>query len=303
MGAPATYDGAGSMTMHTSPSGAAGAIFRDGEREREFARDGFTVLPLLSAEAAAAALARLDVLVRKYRRGIAGRLCHMSYVDPDPAYRKAADAFVRDAIAGPLHRAVAGYRTVSGGVFLKAAGAGEVAAHTDWTLTEDRAEVTFSVWCALADVDERNGALRIVPGSHRLSDNVAGIGIPPFFEAYVEQAKARSVAVPLRPGEAVAFDSRAIHWSPPNRTERPRPALQIVCLPERSRHVYYVPAGEGREARFELFAIADGANQDFTPAEVAGGARPGARLGFVRDDNRPLPQAAFERMLDRRSVP
>jgi len=275
--------------------------FLDPEREREFVRDGFTVLRLLSAEAAAAARARLDALLRTFREPADARRCHMSYTHPDPACRKAADAFVRELVGGPLRAAVEGYRIVSGGVFLKAPGAGEVALHRDWSLTEDRRQVTFSLWCALDGAEAANGALQMVPGSHLLSENIAGAGVSPFFAGYAEAVKARSVPVPLRPGEAVAFDSRTLHWSPPNRSGRARTAVQVVCLPAATRHVYYVPEAATGGGRFEMFEIADGASHDFTVAELADGARPGRSLGFVDSPNRPLPPDEFARRLAARA--
>lgn len=276
-------------------------IFLDPERQREFDRDGFTMLPLLSPKAAAAARARLDALLQSWVPAIAGRHCHMSYTDRDHAYRKAVDALARELLGGPLRGAVQGYRIVSGGVFLKAPGSGEVGLHRDWTMTEDRAQPSFSLWCALDEADAANGTLHLIPGSHLVSDNIAGVGVPRYFSGYVEAAKARSMPIALRPGEAVAFDSRTLHWSPPNRSSRPRTAVQIVCLPASARHVYYVPDPIPGGERFELFEIADGASHEFTVEDLAGGARPGPSLGFVANPNRPLGEEEFVRRLAARA--
>lgn len=80
-----------------------------------------------------------------------------------------------------------------------------------------------TVWCALDDVDERNGCVWVLPGSHRqgllphhatgtswhLAVTVDGEGLP----------------VRLRAGEAVAFSGFTLHRSLANHTTAPRRAF------------------------------------------------------------------------------
>jgi ectoine hydroxylase-related dioxygenase (phytanoyl-CoA dioxygenase family) len=87
---------------------------------------------------------------------------------------------------------------------------------------EPASDVT--VWLPLVDSDERNGCLRVVPGSHRLGllDHGPAALNPLLREAHSDQ---RGIALPLAAGEAVAFSGLLLHGSGPNRSSAPRPAF------------------------------------------------------------------------------
>jgi ectoine hydroxylase-related dioxygenase (phytanoyl-CoA dioxygenase family) len=88
----------------------------------------------------------------------------------------------------------------------------------------DLTPTPVTAWVALDDVDERNGCVWVVPGSHRdglrkharPSDDVWHLTVP---------VEGDGVAVPLRAGEAVLFTGYTLHRSLKNRTDRPRRAF------------------------------------------------------------------------------
>lgn len=104
--------------------------------------------------------------------------------------------------------------------------------HSDIPLHQDagygRVEplVDCTVWMPLVDTDPRNGALWIVPGSHRLGlleHDRASVN-PVLREAACEQ---RPIALPLEAGCAVAFTGLTLHGSGRNESGAPRPAMFV----------------------------------------------------------------------------
>jgi ectoine hydroxylase-related dioxygenase (phytanoyl-CoA dioxygenase family) len=95
--------------------------------------------------------------------------------------------------------------------------------HVFWPSPNPR---TFSAWVALTEASTANGGAAFVRGSHGrvwshgevdtrkggLDRGIAGGEVP---EAQVWRPR-------LSPGEAVIFDGRTVHGSPPNRSARPR---------------------------------------------------------------------------------
>jgi phytanoyl-CoA hydroxylase len=91
-----------------------------------------------------------------------------------------------------------------------------------------------TIWMALDPVDEENGCLRYVAGSHRRGirpharSNILGFsqGITDFGPA----DRTAEVAVQLQPGDVVAHHGETIHRADPNRSAtRHRRAFAMVC--------------------------------------------------------------------------
>ncbi len=76
-----------------------------------------------------------------------------------------------------------------------------------------------TVWIALDRADRENGCLFYVRGTHR-QDLPSVVGLEGF-SAESEEA----VAVEVEPGDATIHNSRTVHWSEANRSQRPRQAI------------------------------------------------------------------------------
>ncbi|MDP6450519.1 MAG: phytanoyl-CoA dioxygenase family protein [Lentisphaeria bacterium] len=90
-----------------------------------------------------------------------------------------------------------------------------------------------TIWLALEDVDEGNGCLRYVRGSHTggVRPHVAStvLGFSQTVTDYGPEYEAREVMVELRAGDAVAHHGNTIHRADQNRsTTRHRPAFALV---------------------------------------------------------------------------
>ena len=98
--------------------------------------------------------------------------------------------------------------------------------HQDAGYLELRPATSITLWFALDDVDQRNGCVWVMPGSHRngllphnkkntdswhLTVDVEGDGTPAILKA----------------GEAVAFTGQTLHRSKYNHTDKPRRAFFV----------------------------------------------------------------------------
>ncbi len=278
------------------------AIFNDPARQQEFARDGFTVVRLLSEDEARSLYAQIEAMeLGKGFEHNSHNPYHATYFDDDLDYRRRALAFVRDAIEARAEQVLNDYRLVTAGFVVKRPGDGAVSLHRDWTLTRSPEEVTLNFWCPLVDTDETNGTLRLVVGSHGLVPNIETAHVPSYFEGYGEAIKPLATPIRVRAGEALIFDSGALHWSDVNRSEGPRPALLATWVPRESQVVFYALDQASRGERFELIDMDGGALVEHTPAQLAGGEFAGARLGFAENRNEEVSHAEFERRLRRRN--
>ena len=100
-----------------------------------------------------------------------------------------------------------------------------------------------TAWLAISESDVGNGAMRVVPGTHRLDqiahrdtfapDNLLSRGQ----EIAVEVDEKQAVALELRPGEMSLHHVRLIHGSDPNPSPRRRIGFAIRYLPTHVRQV------------------------------------------------------------------
>ena len=93
-------------------------------------------------------------------------------------------------------------------------GKGAVAWHRDVEFTCNKT-LSMNTGVYLYDMNETNGPLRVVPGSHRTDQPPAKPG----------QAEPREVVVPVSAGDAVFFDAGLLHSGSPNQSGERRLAL------------------------------------------------------------------------------
>jgi len=95
--------------------------------------------------------------------------------------------------------------------------------HQDNGYGDNPVATNVTVWCALDDVDERNGCVWVVPGSHKLGlldHKSTGTSWH-----LTVRAPSDGISVPLKAGEAVAFSGLTLHRSLANHTDKPRRAF------------------------------------------------------------------------------
>ena len=103
-----------------------------------------------------------------------------------------------------------------------------------------------TIWLALDPVDEENGCLRYVAGSHlrgiRLHGPSQVLGFSQAITDYSDRDEARAVTVHLQPGDVVAHHGETIHRADANRSAtRHRRAFAMVFKGEscqRDAHAY-----------------------------------------------------------------
>ena len=126
--------------------------------------------------------------------------------------------------------------------------------HQDEAYWDPHADHTaISVWVPLQDVDESNGCMAFVPGSHRepvlphrlIHPDAHGLRLADDTEP------AGAVACPIPTGSATVHAGRTLHYAGPNRTDRPRTARRLRVRPPTgaARHPARLPVATARVVR------------------------------------------------------
>jgi len=116
---------------------------------------------------------------------------------------------------------------------------------------------TITAWVALDDVDEANGCMSMIPGSHQWGNNIEYLHTINKFEEMPGNFEDRKVSIrccPVRVGEVHYHHPLAWHASHANTSSRPRRAIAIHLMTPETR---YVASGEHPMKPF--VEVADGA--------------------------------------------
>jgi hypothetical protein len=230
-------------------------VFADPALDERYRHEGYVVLPLLSPAGVAALADGYAALPAPSARGF-----HASLFGHDPRVRHAVSETIRARLGPPVQALLAGFRACTGNFVVKEAGPGDstVPVHQDWTLVDEREHCSVNVWCPLADTTPENGPLQVFPGSHRFLHTLRGPGIPNPYPPLADVIRARHLReLSVRAGEAVLFDHRLVHCSPPNRTSLRRVVANLAMVPLGVPALHCHAAAPAPRTEVEVFEVDD----------------------------------------------
>jgi hypothetical protein len=288
--------------MLDAPAPLARRTFRDEALEQAFRRDGVVATPLLGADevvALRAAFSQLRADDGFAPAPVRGPTYHCSFLDSNRAYRRRTFELLVAAMAPHVERLLADFTILQCNFYVKPPGRGDFGLHQNWPALASLDDVTVTLWCPLVDVSAQNGAVGVVPGSHKILPHVQGPATRSYFagleQAIIDEGLVRTMA--LKAGEAAIFDDGIIHGSPPNLSDTARVAAQLICGPADAVPVFFRDAGD------DLFEIVE-ADPEFwlnhDSKDLLGRPPHWRSLGWVRSRNRRIETLAELKALLRR---
>ncbi len=222
--------------------------FRDRALDRRFEELGYVVVP-------GAARDVVDPLVAVHRRlvGDAPTGFHSTPYTDDAELKRAVDREIRGALGPVVDPLLEDWRGILGSFISKRRGEDSgMPPHMDWTFVDEPELASVNVWVPLVDVGRRNGAMSVLPRSHRVPFTIRGTGTDNPYSEVEEVAAARMVRLDMRAGDVLLHDHRVLHSSPPNRSRRPRLVAGMAVVPRGARAVHYRQAPDGTMVRHVL---------------------------------------------------
>lgn len=133
-----------------------------------------------------------------------------------------------------------------GGAFIsKAPGEkGILPLHQDWNLVDEKEARSYNLWIPLVDVNEENGAMRILVGSHEKQETYRGTKVPPVLYPISNDVDKHMISLNMKRGEAVLYDHALWHSSPQNQTNELRLAFVLGVVPQGADLKYYRQNGD-----------------------------------------------------------
>ena len=115
----------------------------------------------------------------------------------------------------------------------------EMYLHQDWSFTDMDHFATGTLWIPLCDTHYENGALFVLPGSHRLFKNYISGSIPTMRIPSGSFSPSSYQILNVKRGQAVIFNPAVFHGSCPNQMDKVRIAVTASIFPKKAPFIYY----------------------------------------------------------------
>lgn len=226
------------------------AVFKDSEKEKEFQLNGYAHVPFLSADEVAYLWDQFHELIKKSGGNlnsgevdakIDGEITYdFTFIDKNIAYKKEVFKVIDEVFKPHYDRILNNFEPIIANYIRKTPHAGEVPMHQNWAFTDERKATSISIWVPLVDSHRGNGALEVVPGSHKRFGENRGPMIPWELEGVKEEIiKNDLVTCDIKAGEAIVLDDSIVHYSFPNQTDKLRIAIQLILIPKELPSFHY----------------------------------------------------------------
>ncbi len=193
-------------------------VFRDPVHQEQFERDGYLVLPFYNeAEIAELKKLYLDIQPKEFEGFFP------STFSSDNNYRTKADIEIRRICDRSVQKYLEDVKVICGCFLVKTpVPESAMCVHQDMTLVDESKYSGINIWVPLLDLNNENGTLEVLPGSHRIFPTYRGATITGIYEECVDEVRKYLIKVYPKAGEAIIFDQSIIHFSEANRSKEDR---------------------------------------------------------------------------------
>ncbi len=215
-------------------------ILVDKQLDEQLLKDGYVVVPFLD-EIRVKEL--FDFFYDNHASEIPGFYATAHSVDIP--FRKKMNEQIKAVFEQPIKTFFHNCKPLGGSYVVKSKSQEErLHPHQDWNIVDESKFRSFNIWVPLVNLNEENGAIRVVPGSHLWVNNFRGPNIPDYFGDYNEVIWNRMKTLNMKAGEALIYDHRLFHASYANKTDNLRIATVFGIIPDEAQMFYYYGNGE-----------------------------------------------------------
>ena len=221
----------------------------------EFNKKGYIIINFLDQS-------EIQFLMNLYQQTSSGLTLGFapSIMSEDIDYRQFIDEKIKELLGTKITLFFRDYRLCFWNFLVKQASRSDsqVQMHQDWSFTDENQFQSLGIWCPLIDVEPLNGCLHLVPGSHYLNTQPrGGLNEFPYRHLLPLIEQEYLIALPMKAGQAVVYNTRLFHCSPPNQTDVERVVLAGLMIPKISPLRYYHWDHHQYPHQLEVFEVED----------------------------------------------
>jgi ectoine hydroxylase-related dioxygenase (phytanoyl-CoA dioxygenase family) len=223
-------------------------IFKDEVTQALFDRDGYVVIDFITADQAALIATKFYELHNDLPKGFYSDTFNM-----DDGFKQEIYAHTEKVFENSVTSNFSDFRKLGSTFLCKSPGEeGKVGVHQDWTIVDESKYYSATIWVPTVYTTEQNGAMRVLPGSHRFFDTVRSPNVDFCYRDTEQQIWDSMITIPMKAGQAFILNHAVIHGSAPNRTGKERLAIAYGLIPKEAKLVYYHKNDKDRLEKYEM---------------------------------------------------
>ncbi len=196
-------------------------IFSDPKLQTEFHENGFVIVPFISPQQIKELF---GVYKSCYPDGVEGFFT--TTFANNVEHRELVNQSIKNICIEQIENLFENYKILFSSFIVKAPGEdSRLIMHQDMTLVDENEYSGINIWCPMVDLNELNGAIEVLPKSHRFYKTYRGSSIPDIYDNVKDEVVNLMQPCFLKAGEAIIFDQSIIHNSPPNLSDTERPTI------------------------------------------------------------------------------
>ncbi|HUH75702.1 MAG TPA: phytanoyl-CoA dioxygenase family protein [Chitinophagales bacterium] len=213
-------------------------IFKDPILQDRYDKEGYVVVPFYTEED----IAELNNIHEALNSKLEDRGFYISIMSQNLAYKEKVHQLIKGIASKRAEKLFIDCNFISSSFAVKKTGKESVFdLHQGVNFTDESKYDTFTAWSPLIDVNEKNGCLFVLPGSHKLWHQIRKTPdfLPPIRNIKEHLWDKYAVEIKMKAGEALVFHHRLIHGSKPNFSNSVRLATLNAFIPQEAPLLLY----------------------------------------------------------------
>jgi hypothetical protein len=210
-------------------------ILRNVTQNSELQKEGFVVLPFLNAS-------EISELVSFFNQKITlseGDFYATAH-DKDIYFRNEMSNKIVEVIQAKVDSYFKNHELLGASYIVKSKGLSQaLQPHQDWNIVDESSHRSYNIWIPLVDLNEKNGAILVMPKSHSWIVNYRHSSISCSFQKVHQHIWENMKPLFLKAGEALVYDHALLHASMPNVSQNDRIACACGIIPNDASMRFY----------------------------------------------------------------
>lgn len=226
-------------------------VFIDQTLQNEYELNGYVVVPFLNSYQLEDLKSLYNELKTPFTNGFNATL-----YSSDPIYKSNVATGILKVIGNNYSKYLNSFRPFAANFLTKHNDdTSKLPLHQDFSFTDEASFDSLNLWIPLVDVDEINGAVTVIPGSHKWDKFIrASPNTLSPYENVVDDLEPLHKMIKMRAGHALIHSHKLLHFSDINRSDEVRVAVCVGVIPNNAPLFHYYLHSD---SKLECFKIDD----------------------------------------------